>query len=255
MRFLKPTLVRALNSFGLELRDRRQDIQALQSYETLPSAGLILEVIGTQGVGKTTLNNALYRHLKDRWFFRSDLRSTGPAEVHQDRIERLHRDVYFRRIAELEASQPDPWKSLMTSRQMSIVICESLLIASNSFPRGFIQDEGLFKNFPQQVLACDMEEARPLWTNRVFVHVRAKDPAFALERHQKRRSDRQKRGMFQHEDALEEVLARIQRDNELFDRICSTAQELGRPVTTVYVEDGLDSNVAQILAFEKTLRR
>lgn len=253
MLFLKPAIVGLLNSVGLELRNRARDIPALQALPRQPSAGHLLELIGTQGVGKTTLSNALYPDLKAGWFFRSDLRRSGPLTAAAGALEALHRQILFDKLAEIKARQPDPWKSLTLARQMSTVIYESLLLATHEFPRGFVQDEGLFKNFPAQVCALDPQLARPLWDMRILVHVRARDPELALERHQKRRSARMERGVYQHEDDAGALLEHIRGDDATYAQIIATAQALGRPVTTVYVEDGLARNRAQILDFERTL--
>ena len=198
--FLKPTIVRLLNRCGLDLRDQSRDILALQALPAGPTSGQIVELIGTQGVGKTTLNNALYHPLRARWFFRGDLRYTGPTSVTGHALEALHRDIYFRKLEAVNATQPDSWKTLTVCRQMSNVICESLLLATHRLPRGFILDEGLFKNFAEEVLACDAQAAAPLWQNRAFVHICARDPAFAVARRQGRSDKRQQGGMFQHEE-------------------------------------------------------
>ena len=253
MSSLKPALVRALNRFGLELRDNSRHISQLQQEPPQASAGWIVEVIGTQGVGKSTLNNALHRLLKSRWYFRGDLKYTGPTEVQKDDIEALHREVYLRKFDRVRGMDQAPWKTLTQCRQMSVVIYESLMITSNSFPRGFILDESLFKNFPREVLACDPDYARPLWERRAFVHLRSRDPTFTLERFVGRRDDRAQKGLVQHAEADADILRRIEEDNDLYGRMCETAKTLGTPAVTVYAEDSLERNIQQILDFETTL--
>lgn len=165
-----------LNLVDFELRPRGKTIQSLMSYPRLETAGKIVEFIGTQGIGKSTLNNDLHKSLKDNWFFRADLGQIGPSDTAAGEIERLHRDIYFHRIRHLQEEQADPWKSITTSRQMSKVVSESLTIQTNDFPRGFILDESLFKNFQREVLELAAERPDPLWVNRAFVYLRARDP-------------------------------------------------------------------------------
>jgi ABC-type dipeptide/oligopeptide/nickel transport system ATPase subunit len=252
-RVIKPAFIRLLKHCGLALRDNSRDIRLLQQAPVCPTSGQIIELIGTRGVGKTTLNNALYRHLKDRWFFRGDLRFTGPISVNISPLEALHRDIYFRKLEDVKEVYDDAWKALTICRQMSNVICESLLMATHTLPRGFILDEGLFKNFPAQVLTTDSEAVEELWRNRAFIHVRAKDPELALTRHLSRRSDRRQMGILQHRDTKEFLRAQIKRHDALYDRIVARAQEIGRPALTVVVEEGIENNVRQILDFEKSL--
>jgi ABC-type dipeptide/oligopeptide/nickel transport system ATPase subunit len=237
----------------LELRARKYDLSNVGTLPQMPSSGHIIELVGTQGVGKSTLNRAVYQVLNHSWFFRSDLEYTGPTDVRVPDVEALHREIYFRRIDRVREAEPDPWKSLTVSRQMSTVIYESLMLCSNVFPRGFILDEGLFKNFPREVLDLNATEARSLWRKRSFIHLRARDPEVAAGRYLRRMEERRREGIFQHDQSMPEVLARIRSDNRLFDRICERALEQGSAAITVYAEDSSEDNIQRILNFEKTL--
>lgn len=247
-------LNKLLNLADLELRPRGQSISSLKSHPRLASAGWIVEFIGTQGIGKSTLNNDLHKSLKNNWFFRADLGQIGPTETSAEDIERLHRDLYFHRINHLQEERVDPWKSITTSRQMSKVISESLTILSNDFPRGFILDESLFKNFPQEVLKLGSACPEPLWSNRAFIYLRARDPDFVVSRYQNRVVERSNRGLPLRPPDDDEVRARVAQDNALFDQILETAKAFDCPAITVYAEDDHQENINKILVFERTLR-
>jgi hypothetical protein len=225
----------------------------LERLDTQPTSGLILEVLGTQGVGKTTLNNTVYQSIRSRWFLRGDVAFNGPTALTDGPIERLHRELLFRRIDAIRAGEPDLWKSVGITKQMAIIAYESLLMSTQTYPRGFLLDEGLFKNYFREVLEIDPHQAAPLWKQRAFVHLRARDPAFAAARYKKRVDFRRRTGAYQHEYSMEEVIARIDADTEICERLCRTAEEIGRPVLTIYAEDDFDACVAKVLRFESSL--
>ncbi|WP_300064304.1 hypothetical protein [uncultured Roseobacter sp.] len=218
------------------------------------TAGWIVEYIGTQGVGKTTLNNALYKSLRSDWFFRSDLGQTGPITAAPGMIERLHRDIYFQKIEYLRSKQVDPWESITVTRQMSRVMSESLTILTNDFPRGFIMDESLFKNFPREVLKLASDTPDPLWRNRAFIHLCTRDPDLVISRYQSRVAKRARRGLMQVPPADEDVRTRVEEDKALFDKITERAKAFGCPVIVLYAEDDTQVNIRKILDFEKTIR-
>ena len=254
LKSMTAVLNKFLNLANLELRPSRQTLSTLMSYPKRATAGQIIEFIGTQGIGKSTLNNDLHKPLKDNWFFRANLGEVGPATVSSVEIEQLHRDIYFSKILHLEKAQPDPWKSITTSRQMSKVISESLTILTNTFPRGFILDESLFKNFPREVLDVASEKATPLWANRAFIYLRARDPDFVVSRYQGRVAERGRRGLSQLPPTDAEVRERVMQDNDLFDRIFEEARVFDCPAIIIYAEDAHQGNVEKILNFDKVLR-
>lgn len=243
-----------LNLANLELRPRARTIAALNTAPKCDTAGQIIEFIGTQGIGKSTLNNGIYKSLKKRWFFRADLGEVGPAREVNTHIEQLHRDIYFSRLRHIEQTQPDPWHGLTAARQMSRVISESLTLLTNQFPRGFILDESLFKNFPAQVLELVPDTTDPLWSGRALIYLRARDPASVVARYKKRVAERGRGNLLQRPPSDDTIRARIEHDTILFDQIFETAQRAARPALLLHAEDPHDENIAKILDFEKNLR-
>jgi hypothetical protein len=171
-----------LDRFNLKLSRRQAPLSELQSYPLISTSGTTIEFIGTKGIGKTTLYNALPASTKIRWFSRNVLAGLGPNAVSSGHIEQLHRDIYFRKLHRVSTSQLDAWQSITVARQMANVIYDSLMISSHFFPRGFLLEEGLFKNFPEEVLELNDGEAAPLWENRAFIYLCAKDTDAAIAR-------------------------------------------------------------------------
>lgn len=213
-----------------------------------------MEFIGTQGIGKTTLNNALQKPLSAHWFFRSDLGQVGPVASADAEVEKLHRDIYFQKIKQLRKRQAAPWNSLTVSRQMSRVVGESLTIMSHDFPRGFLLDEGLFKNCPGEVLKLAGDSAHPLWHQRAFIHLRAREAEVVVARYQARVEERARRGAIQIPPTEAEIRARFDKENVLFDRIVETAGRFGCPVIEIFAEDDTQDNIRKVLAFEQDIR-
>lgn len=251
MRHIASTLNILLKLANLELRPRGPQIGSLMRHSRLPTAGKIVELIGTQGIGKSTLNNDLYKFLHESWFFRSDLRHAGPTDIRSQEIEQLHREIYFRKIKHLKKKQADPWNCFTGSQQMAKVISENLTIMTHDFPRGFFLDEGLFKNFPREILKLGPERAAPLWQNRALIHLRARDPECALTRYQGRAQERSNRGLLQRLPPDAELRERIMRDTVRFDQIMEMARALGCPMIILHAEDGHWDNIGKILDFER----
>jgi hypothetical protein len=250
---IKSIIKKLLHAAGLEIRPQRYTLAGLQTSPLTKTAGTILEFVGTQAVGKSTLYKACLPTIQSRWYFRHNLEGLNPESITSDRADHLHRDIFFNKMNRLDARQLDTTQSATIARQMAFVIRESLLISSHAFPRGFVLEEGLFKNFPEEVLDLSVEDAAPLWENRAFVHLRARDPDLAVERYQGRATDRRNRGIFQHQRSNDEVRCRIEADNLLFDQMIETARALDCPTFVVYAEDNFQCAVQDVLEFEKSL--
>ena len=178
------------------------------------TSGTIVEFIGTQGIGKTTLHNAIYKSIRDRWFFRHTISGTQPQIVVSTKMEHIHQNIFFNGLKRIEKSEFDAWQTTRKASQMAEVIRESLLISTQDFPRGFILEEGLFKNFPSEVLDLSAEDQDLLWQDRAFIYLRTNEPGLAVSRFQMRANERRRKGLLQHEITDQELLRRIEEDNK-----------------------------------------
>ena len=253
--YAKSVIKKLLSVSGLELRKPTRSMSELLDCPRKATSGTIVEFVGTQGIGKSTLYWACQKQLEDRWFFRDDLSGLGPRSVDSGQVEQLHRDIVFRRMNRVDESGSHPWRSITEARATAMVVYESLLISTHPFPRGFMLEEGLFKNFPEEVLALNDDESMALWQNRAFVHLRARDPDLAVARFQKRAVDRRSRGIIQDQESDDDLRSRIETDNLKFDRMIEKAREFHRPSIVVYAEDDFAGAVKDVLEFEKSLNQ
>jgi hypothetical protein len=127
------------------------------------------------------------------------------------------------------------------------------MIQAHEFPRGFFLDEGLVKSFPYEIMAIDPDEATPLWRNRAFIYMRARDPEIVAARRRKRVATRALNGTVHRTPPAAELRARIEEDNRIFDRIFERAEAFGCPSVILYAEESTADNIQKILEFERGL--
>ncbi|SDX92444.1 hypothetical protein SAMN05444336_11328 [Albimonas donghaensis] len=214
-----------------------------------------MELIGAQGVGKSTLAGRVHRSLKHQWFFHSQLKALAIVEPVNPKpeMERLIMEIFYNKLQLLEGSMLSARRKLTLCRQMTQIIDESLMLSANVYPRGFLLDEGLFKHFAREILHLGVERTAPLWERRAFVHVRARTPELVAARFQERAAKRRRRGIFQHLASDEELRAQTALEDGFYEEICAQARSLGRPCITIHVDDGIESNARSILQFQRML--
>lgn len=239
---------------GLEVRRKplgRNDWGSLPKART---AGLIIEFVGPQGIGKTTLHSTVFERVREHWFSRRALQGRFPLSKASAHIAALHNDVLFRRMDRLENSNLTAWRRIQRAEQMARVAKESLLLSGSDFPRGFMFEEGLFKNFPQEILDIEAQAAKELWSNRIFIFLRARDPGVVVSRWLARSAERGHVLEYRH-SVNEEVRNRVENESVLYDRLMRRAKSLGRPVLTLDAEDSVQHNARMILDFEREIGR
>ncbi|SDN89331.1 hypothetical protein SAMN05216196_102460 [Lutimaribacter pacificus] len=254
MPFAKEILRKCADFAGLEIRRKPVSDARLDDRPRTGTAGLIVEFIGAQGIGKTTIYNSVHGHIRDHWFFRPHLQNKVPPKDSLSPVSQLHRNLYFQKIRRIETSGANPWRSIARAQQMARVASESLFISSHDFPRGFVLEEGLFKNFPEEILESDAEASHPLWSGRIFVYLRARDPGVVVSRWQQRASARGKILEYQHSIRDSDVRRRVETETTLYDRMIERARDMGRPVLRLEAEDKVDENVRRVLDFERQWR-
>lgn len=240
-----------LGKCGLEIR-RLPNPAKVMCASPNATKGMILEFVGTMGVGKSHLYHLTFGTYRG-WFFREDLRGFTQESNRWRPILDVHEKLLVSSIARIRASGADVWQQARYIADICQVINESLLLSTLEFPRGFALAEGLFKHFGREVLELDIEETAPLWENRVLIHLRAKDPATVVSRYKRRVDMLRGRGIYQHPETDERIVERIESDNDVNDRLIEAAISLKRPALVVYAEDGIQECIDRIADFKKRL--
>lgn len=214
--------------------------------------GLILEFIGTMGVGKSHIYRLTFQENR-KWFQRHHLTRVTQNTLAAGAILDLHEQVLMSRLDRIRSGDGDIWQKTQQIRDVSYVVGESLLLSTLDFPRGFALEEGLFKNCPREILELDLDEAAPLWHQRVFIWLRADDPATVLIRYKQRVNMLRSSGIFQHPETDEQILSRVAHDDALNDRLMDIAARLDRPLLVLHAEDDIQNSLNRIREFERAL--
>jgi hypothetical protein len=242
----------ALQTLGIEVR-RASRPSAVRADARRPSAGLILEFVGTQGVGKSTLFRETLGKRRAEWFFRDHLRDLPIATPGEPWSLRVHRALLFNKTAAIHDSEFDAWQCSYAVGATAQIVRESLYLSSETFSRGFALDEGLFKNLTREVLALDQADADPLWKGRALIYVRAREVETVVRQYQARLDQRRRRGWFQHAVSVDWIAERARADGQVNARLIAEARRRGVPHLVVDAEDPQRENVREIHGFEERL--
>lgn len=248
---MKKVVKTLAHKLGFELR-RLPNPTKVRSTCPTRTKGLILEFIGTMGIGKSYLYH-LTLGTSRGWFFQQHLRGFTQESNRWCTILDVHEKLLMASIENIRTSSADIWQKATYIHDICQIINESLLLSTLEFPRGFALAEGLFKHCAKELLELDIEETAPLWQKRVFIYLRAKDPVTVVSRYKQRVEWLRSLGTYQHPETDEQILKRVEADNEINDRLMEVAVELKRPVLVVFAEDEIEKSIKRIADFERHL--
>ena len=237
--------------FGFELR-RLPNPAKVRSASPNPTKGMILEFIGTMGVGKSHLYHLSLGSFRG-WFLQEDLRGFTQESNRWCPILDVHEKLLVSRIARIRGSGADVWQQARYIYDICQVVNESLLLSTLGFPRGFVLAEGLFKHCEREIVELGIKETAPLWENRALIYLRARDASTVVSRYRRRVEALRARGIYQHPETDEMIVERIESDNKANDRLVEVATSLKRPVLVVYAEDAIKESTQRIADFERRL--
>ena len=216
------------------------------------TAGKTLEFLGTSGVGKTTLFRGCLPKLRNRWL----------SSYHLDFLNRTARScepdvilmqVLKRNIEKIFSSDSFcPWHSLVDLRLSVKVMHQTMVVAQNTHPMGFAFDEGLFRHFCAEIMELTDDFSVELWENRAFVYLRARSAETALSRLKARRVKWAQIQSYRGETD-EQFLARIAREQQMFQSIVGRALSFGCPVLVLDAEEPIQKSIEKVLNFERSL--
>ena len=220
------------------------------------SRGVHVELIGPQGIGKTTTLEAIPAEIRSRWLLRPELDRARHAPDVQARVLAaqhpslpVYRDLIGLRTAHLMASALGSYALARALRKDAEFIMQDIFARAVPQPRGVLLDEGLAQVFGDQIAALPEAKARRIMAGRALVFLMPQAPQTAVARVRARAAGT---GYLadMHGGLDDAALARwaVRRQAPL-EALARLATRLALPVLRLRAEDALADNANALAAF------
>ena len=259
---MRRTVRTALHALGYELRRTRPRTTKSGGSATGRSAGIIIEITGASGVGKTSVYKRLRPALKGQWEFNVDssLASTeSPAE---------HIPLYWRIfLMKMEqkwqsgsfASGRDSGTAFAKARHYIRVIESDMVANELAAARGCVIEEGICFVFLQELLTvadsgpCGFADVKALLANKAVVFLDADEEFVEKNLHRRHAESPGSRN-----DWIQRLGPEATRDFVALHRkyqltILPLLERVGCPVLRVDTATGIDGSVTAIVEFAEHL--
>lgn len=194
--FVKHSIKLGLRALGLEVRRVKGAPYVRVGEKSVTpvdsqAAGLVLELIGVSGVGKSTLLRYCMPHLRSAWIaddeFAASLFPNGirfrPREISLDGVEAGVLQGYVKRKLKFDAR-------LVTTDQRLASISSHInrlrfhLWAEDEFPYGVVMNEGLVMNFGEELVnhVGESDRIKSMLGRRLLVSLSCDDDGLILHR-------------------------------------------------------------------------
>ncbi|RBI65882.1 hypothetical protein DQ400_16645 [Vreelandella sulfidaeris] len=251
---IKKKLIKVLNFAGLEVRWTNRKIPPFNNPRL--KAGVIVELIGPSGVGKTTLFDKVKENLGQQWIFRNHLRRLNRLGAKGVDIG----DPYYNFASMLMEQKTKGIMALNSPFLKKIQgvnfytreLANSMVYLNEKVPNWLFSDDGivhLFKNeiieFEQKLL--DDEEASDLlFKNKNLIHVDA-DEDYILDNLRKRHIHSQREGndMLSWMDE-DEVYNHARLTRLTNNKVKKIAKTHGASVFGINAADSIDENIIKL---------
>lgn len=224
----------------------------------LRSAGLVVELMGPSGVGKTRTLRGMEAVLQERWFLQEDIHHfldraylAGPER--QEFYERL----LHRRLTETFA-QPRHLaeRSRRAAYLLSVVNAELAMVAGD-YPKGFFVHDGLCHNFGStllEMLRVKDAMAEELVRSRSYVFLLAQEAETVVRNILRRREETPGFRTNNFPTLSPADLERMSRHTDRVVReLANRFEDLSANVLVLSAEDGWERNRERILRFEQEI--
>ncbi len=247
----KRAVLTALSRAGYDLQ-RRPDPSRLAAASPADTSGLVIEFIGAEAVGKSTLCRALLSSGPRRWFYTRDLSDLALTDLdHPADVQEVLKELFLRRI-EQDHRRNDLWVMSGMAQWNARVIQQDVLMRRR-FPRGFLVDEGVFKQFAPEIARLAARSLRTLLRGRAVVLVDTDDAELLARRHMDRHATWKAEGRFKHPTSFDSLLSQSAAMLKVHRRVFEMVSDCGSPCLRLRIEDGAERNLAALKAFEARL--
>lgn len=232
---------------GYELRQRAGRTRLVAAGR--PTAGLMFEMIGPSGVGKSTLLDAALDRLSGSYFLSEDLHRSARGHAVADEAA-AHRWLYERRFQNVSRDSLEMPAKIMRFNYNSELLLHDLVVAHGSLERGVFLEEGVCHCFRDEINAMPQELFGAFIRRRFLVHLTARDE----ERIAKQILAREEKTGVIRPQHLHKTITQLAQsaatsaDN--FKILSDRATASEAKVLTLYTDDGLTVNVERLREFE-----
>jgi energy-coupling factor transporter ATP-binding protein EcfA2 len=214
-----------------------------------------VEFIGPSGSGKTTVLNEVKNNIKEDWLFRQDLRRIPINLNGNDFDSEAHSKILFAKSKYLEDSGLTVYQKTRLLRYFAKIILFDLKMLKGNAQKGFFLDEGIFHNFPEELLGLNDREFKNLVSGRNLILIKPENGVTVVE-HLKNRKNETGRVAIPHSGLSDDaLLLNINRNVSIFNRLAKRAESCGTAVVHLIMEDGIKYNAQIVAAFEENLNR
>jgi hypothetical protein len=215
---------------------------------------MVMEFIGAEAVGKSTLCRALHEARRDKWFYGSALNDLVLTDLdHPEDVLDVLKYLFRQRI-EQDYERQDLWvMSGMAAWNANVIRKDALM--RRRLAKGFLVDEGVVKQFASEILTLAPGSRRALFGGRAIVLVDSSSTELLVARQLERLRDWSKQGKFKHPTSVERLSETAHAMIITHRHVFEAALDAGCPGLHLKIEDGFERNLSKLLAFDGELRQ
>lgn len=250
----KNKILKVLNSAGLEVRWKERKVPPFNNPNL--KAGVIVELMGPSGVGKTTLFNNVKENLGQQWIFRNHLRRLNTLGAKGidigDPCYNFASKLMERKTKDLLALNTSFIKKIQVVNFYTKELANSIVYLKEDVPNWLFSDDGIVHLFRNEIIELEKDllndhEARNLlFKNKNLVHVDA-DEKFIVENLRKRHVHSRNEG----NDLLswldeEEAYTHTRLSRMTNKKVIEIAKKYGAKVYEINAAEGDEENIKKL---------
>ncbi|WP_447045835.1 ATP-binding cassette domain-containing protein [Vreelandella sp. H-I2] len=255
---LKTIVKKIFNLAGYEIK--RSNFITPDLHDQKLNPGVIVELIGPSGVGKTTLFKNIEKELRPQWVFKKDLAKINPLGIKGIGVEAPYYNVASLLIEERLKSSAASKRPPSISKLSSLNYCakelaNNIVYINKEIPNWLFSDDGIFHLFTSEIVTCedklvnDEEAKKFLFEKRVLVHLDAEEE-YIVENLKKRHNElkRNTNDLFSRMSE-EEVYDRTRSRRKVIKEVTEIYKKYGSIVCEINAMDGTEVNIKKLKVF------
>lgn len=214
--------------------------------------GTIIEFIGPSGAGKSFLFAKAWPHLQERWM-RDPVKNATADHLVPNFAP--YWSLILSATQGLANSSLNDYQRAKVVRQLSSVIVKDSEIRNQVGRSGFVLQEGLFHNFPHQLMALPDQQFQMAASSRALILVLPQSPDTIIERRQLRVKNGGHLSTWHAGMDRAEQHKEIESRCALIRQLSARAEAFGIVCLRVNAEDPIRTMISSVVAFEKQFNR